>query len=154
MLAMEMLMRRSLTHGMLSLMRIAVVNMPTGPTITDPLLPLQGLPTREKHLRLDSMTNGGLLTHLIHHTIVIITLTLTTPTLIAAAGTNMIRQILESLKDGVEVVRLMIHATRLKTEDGDNGMTVVLPRHHTRNLLRGRHLLRMIVEGRPVIIGL
>jgi hypothetical protein len=145
-------MRRSLTHRMLSLMRIAVVNMPTDPTITDLLLPLRELHTRERRLHLDNTTNGGLLTHPIHHTIVIIILTPMTPTHLAAAETNMTRKNLEILMDGVGVVKLTIHVT--KREDGVNRMTAVLPHHHTPNLCLGRHLLCMKVEGQPVTTGL
>ena len=92
-------------------MRIAVVNMPTDPTITNLLLLLQELHTRERRLHPDNMTNGGLLTHHIHPTIVIIILAPMTPTHLAAAETNMTRKNLEILMDGVGVVKLTIHAS-------------------------------------------
>jgi hypothetical protein len=151
---METSTKRSLTHDMFPLMRTTVVNMLTGPTITDPLLLLQELHIRERRLHLDIMTNGGLLILLIHHTIAIIILTLTTPILIVVAGTNMMLQNREILKDGVEVVSLMIHAMRLRTEGGDNGMILVPPRH-TRNLRLGHLLLlRMKAEDLTMINGL
>lgn len=128
--------------------------MPTDPTITDLLLPLRELHTRERRLHLDNTTNGGLLTRPIHRTIVILILTPMTPTHLAAAETNTTRKNLENLMDGVGAVKLTIHATQLKKEDGFNGMTVVLPHHHIPNLCLGRHLLRMKVEGQPGTTGL
>jgi len=91
-LAMETLMSLPLDK-MLRQMRIPVVNMFTVPIITDLLLPLQKLPTQERRLHLDIMTNGGLLTHHIRHTIVIIILTLMTLTMLVAAGTSTMCQI-------------------------------------------------------------
>jgi len=52
----------------------------------------------------------------------------------------------------VQVVKPMIHTTSLKTEGGDNDMTVVLP-HHTRNLRLGLLLRRMKPEDYAMING-
>jgi len=138
-------MKRFSTQDILLLMLTTVVNILMGPTITDPLFLLQEFHIQGRRLRLDIMTNGGLLTNLIHHTIAIIILTLTTPTLIVVAGTNMRLQNREIPRDGTEAVSLVIHATRLMTEGGDNGMITVLP-HRIRNLRLGPLLLRMKAE--------
>jgi hypothetical protein len=136
-----------MTHDkMLLLMCTTVINILTGPTITDLLLPLRELPTREKHLHLDIMMNGGVPNLHIRHTIVIVILIPTTPTLLAATGMNMKRQNQEIQKDGVEIVTVMIHTTWLKTEDGDNGTTVALLHHHTQSQHPGLLLLPMKPE--------
>jgi hypothetical protein len=138
---------------MLRLMRTAVVNMLTGPIITDLLLHLQEHLTRESHPHLGNAMNGGLLTYLMHQATVMTILIPMIPTLVAT-GTIMTPQNQEIPTVGVESGRQMMHLTRVQIEHGHSVMAVVILHHHTRNLPLGRLLLPMKSEVQAVITGL